>query len=240
MTGETDILIRTKLHRPQLSADLVARPMLLEWLSQHRRRRLTLVSASAGYGKTTLISSWLETVESPSAWLSLDEYDDDLVGFLTYFIAAIQTIFPEAGRETQDLLVAPILPPEPVLARSLIRELARLTDPFILVLDDYHVIREAAIHDLLSELLRYPLRAMHLVITTRSAPLYPYSLFYRRQLPRPNIRPSQPPDPASRDTVSVYIYTGILSGRSQNPEMSCWAAPSPATPLISPFNPSTK
>jgi LuxR family maltose regulon positive regulatory protein len=151
----------------------VARPWLLEWLSQHRQRPLTLVSASAGYGKTTLISSWLESVDSPSTWLSLDENDDDLIGFLTYFIAAIQTIFPEAGRETLALLTAPTLPPLPVLTRSLTNELAQLTDPLILVLDDYHVIREAAIHNLLSELLRYPSRAMHLVITTRSDPPLP-------------------------------------------------------------------
>jgi LuxR family maltose regulon positive regulatory protein len=100
----TNILIRTKLYKPQIPANLVDRPWLLEWPSQHRRRPLTLVSASDGYGKTTLISSWLESVESPSAWLSLDEYDDNLTGFLTYFIAAVQTIFPESGRETQDLL----------------------------------------------------------------------------------------------------------------------------------------
>jgi LuxR family maltose regulon positive regulatory protein len=173
MPAETDILIRTKLHRPQITANLVARPWLLEWLSQHRRRPLTLVSASAGYGKTTLISSWLETIDSPSAWLSLDEYDDDLIVFLTYFIAAIQTIFPETGRQTQDLLNASTLPPVPVLTRSLSGELAQLTTPFILVLDDYHMIREAAIHDLLSQLLRHPSRAMHLVIITRGDPPLP-------------------------------------------------------------------
>ena len=173
MADETDILIRSKLHRPQITANLVARPLLLEWLSQHRRRPITLVSASAGYGKTTLISSWLQTVEHPSAWLSLDENDDDLTVFLTYFIAAIQTIFPKAGRQTQDLLVAPTLAPVPVLARTVISELARLMDPFILVLDDYHVIHKAAIHALLSELLRHPSRAMHLVISTRSDPPLP-------------------------------------------------------------------
>jgi LuxR family maltose regulon positive regulatory protein len=65
MTGKTDIFILTKLHRLQLPADLVARPMLLKWLSQHRRRPLTLVSAGAGYGKTTLVSSWLEDTDWP-------------------------------------------------------------------------------------------------------------------------------------------------------------------------------
>ena len=80
MASETGTLIRTKLYKPQIPANLVARPRLLEWLSQYRRRPLTLVSASAGYGKTTLISSWLDETDCPSAWLSLDEGDDDPAG----------------------------------------------------------------------------------------------------------------------------------------------------------------
>jgi len=175
MASETSTfsLIRTKLHRPPTTAGLVTRPWLLEWLSQHQRRPLTLVSASVGYGKTTLISSWLEATDSPSAWLSLDEYDDDVSVFLTYFIAAIQTIFPETGQETLALLNAANLPPLPVLARSLINELQQLTEPFILVLDDFHVIHQTAIHDLLNELLRYPSPAMHLVVITRRDPPLP-------------------------------------------------------------------
>jgi len=175
MASETNTfpLIRTKLHRPQSTAGLVPRPWLLEWLSQHRRRPLTLVSASAGYGKTTLISSWLEATDDPSAWLSLDEYDDDVPVFLTYFIAAVQTIFPVVGQETLALLNAASLPPLSVLARSLTSELEQLTSPFILVLDDFHVIRDSDIHDLLNELLRHPSRTMHLVVITRRDPPLP-------------------------------------------------------------------
>ena len=180
MTDETDVPIRTKLYKPQIPANLVPRLWLLEWLSQHRRVPLTLVSASAGYGKTTLVSSWLEAVDSPSAWLSLDEYDDDLTIFLRYFTTALQTMFPEAGRETQELLNTPTLPPVPVLARTLANELTRFTTPFILVLDDYHFIHEEAIHNLLSELLRHPPRAMHLVITTRSDPPLPITTLRAR------------------------------------------------------------
>ena len=81
MTNETNAfpLIRTKLYRPQVTGNLVARPRLLEHLHGHRRRPLAVVSAPAGYGKTTLVSSWLEGVDWLCAWLSLDEYDDDLV-----------------------------------------------------------------------------------------------------------------------------------------------------------------
>jgi LuxR family maltose regulon positive regulatory protein len=172
MANEIDAfpLIRTKLHRPQVTENLVARPRLLEYLTDRRQRPLTIVAAPAGYGKTTLVSSWLEDTDWPCAWLSLDEYDDDLVMFLSYVSAAIQTIYPDVGQETQALLSAPKLPPPLVLARSLINELGQIDIPFVFVLDDYHVIHETAIHELLTELLRHPLQALHLVITTRREP----------------------------------------------------------------------
>jgi len=172
MANETNTfpLIRTKLHRPQVTENLVARPRLLEYLHTRRRRPLTVVSAPAGYGKTTLVSNWLEESDWPCAWLSLDENDDDLVMFLFYVIAAIQTILPTAGQKTQALLEAPTLPPQSMLASSLINELDDIDAPFVLVLDDYHVIHRTAIHELVAELLRHPPPSLHLVITTRRAP----------------------------------------------------------------------
>jgi LuxR family maltose regulon positive regulatory protein len=128
------------------------------------------VSAPAGYGKTTLVSSWLDDTDWPCAWLSLDEYDDDLAMFLSYVIAAIQTLYPDVGQETQALLKAPSLPPSPMLARNLINELGQIDTPFVFVLDDYHVIHQTAIHELVTELLRHPPQALHLVITTRREP----------------------------------------------------------------------
>ena len=168
---EIPALLRTKLHRPPITADLVPRPRLLERLDQHQGRPLTLVSASAGYGKTTLISSWLEACDCPSAWLSLDENDNDLALFVAYFLNAVQTMFPDAGEDTLALLKAATLPPIPVLARSLINELDQIDLPFILVLDDYHHIRELALHDLLNELLRHPPWALHLVLVSREDPM---------------------------------------------------------------------
>ena len=163
-------ILRTKLYRPRYSGDLVQRPHLIKRLDARGQRPLTLVSASAGYGKTTLISSWLETCETPSAWLSLDEQDDDLVTFLTYFIAAIQTMFPATCQNTMALLNAATLPPLPVLGRSLINELDQLEPAFKLVLDDFHFILDKAVYDLLNELLRYPPRPLHLVVITRHDP----------------------------------------------------------------------
>ncbi|MCP4376012.1 MAG: hypothetical protein GY794_07545, partial [bacterium] len=169
MTPQIDI-IRTKLHRPPVTKDLVPRTALLNQLDRYRQRPLTLVSAPAGYGKSTLASSWLDTCECPGAWVSLDADDSDLRGFLTYLAAAIQMLFPKAIQQTQALLKATELPPGKVLARMLLNELAQLEKSFILVLDDYHRIRELAIHDLLKKLLNHPPPALHLVLVTRHNP----------------------------------------------------------------------
>jgi LuxR family maltose regulon positive regulatory protein len=168
---EITTLLRTKLHRPPVTSDLVPRPRLLEQLDQRRERPLTLVVAPPGFGKTTLATAWLEANDWPSAWLSLDEDDNDLALFLSYFLAAIQTMFPDAVLETSALLNAVSLPPLAVLARSLIDELDQIEQPFTLALDDCHHIREVAVHDLLTELLRHPPRALHLVLASRTDPL---------------------------------------------------------------------
>ena len=153
---ESTAILRTKLHRPPVDRNHVHRPHLLERLDQRRRRPLTLVSAPAGYGKSVLISCWLEACEDPGAWLSLDENDDDLLTFTAYFIAAVETIFPGACRNTQALLNGPDLPPMAALATSLLNELELIEQPSILVLDDFHHIQDESVHELLSELLHHP------------------------------------------------------------------------------------
>ena len=115
-------LSQTKLYRPPLQADFIARPQLLEQFEGWQQRPLTLVSAPAGYGKTTLVSSWLESLECPTAWLSLDEHDNDLGLFLTYFLACVQTSFPDAFEETVALTGGAELPPLRVLSNSLSSE----------------------------------------------------------------------------------------------------------------------
>src|SRR5512139_2740740 len=115
MSDQNQILLHTKLHRPRLPHDLVMRPRLVEWLDNGLDHPLTLVCASAGFGKTTLVCSWLEQMDArkgetsrsmPAAWLSLDENDSDLTLFLRYFIAALRTVFGDAFAETLDLLQA--------------------------------------------------------------------------------------------------------------------------------------
>ena len=176
-------LLRTKFHRPALPSDLVDRPRLIDELNRGLDRPLTLVTAPAGYGKTILVSSWLNNCERPSAWLSLDETIDDLGVFLAYFVTAIQTVFPSALQRTQMLLTAISLPPLGVLTGSLINELDELERDFVLVLDDYHTIHEQEIHDLLIALLRPPARHMHLVLITRKdPPLAQSALLARNQM----------------------------------------------------------
>jgi LuxR family maltose regulon positive regulatory protein len=169
MPLETGILT-TKLYRPRIGRDLVPRPQLLEQLDGWQQRPLTLVSAPAGYGKSTLVSSWLESLDDPTAWLSLDEHDNDLGLFLTYFLACVQTSFPDAVEETVALMGGAELPPLRVLINSLANELNHLPQRLVLVLDDYHVISESKIDDLLSELLKHPPRPLHLVMVTRTRP----------------------------------------------------------------------
>jgi LuxR family maltose regulon positive regulatory protein len=168
-------LIRTKLHRPPVVSDHIHRPRLLKQLNRNRQRPLSLVSAPAGYGKSTLVSCWLKACDNPSGWFSLDENDDDLRLFLSYFLAAVQKIFPGAGHETQAMLSGANLPPVSALARSLINELDQIENDFILVLDDYHVIQEQAVHDLTIELLKHPPQPLHLVLASRRDPPLPLS-----------------------------------------------------------------
>jgi LuxR family transcriptional regulator, maltose regulon positive regulatory protein len=170
VTSWPSVLLRAKLSRPLPPADYVPRLPLLERLITSHHRRFMLVSAPAGFGKTTLLSAWLAQSESPGAWLSLDEKDNNLVTFLSYFIASIRTIYPQAAPATQALLDAAADQPLPVLASSLINELDELDAPFNLVLDDYHVIQALPVHELLTELVTHCPRPLHLVLASRYDP----------------------------------------------------------------------
>ena len=150
--------------------DLVPRARLLELLDQNPGRSFTLVSAPAGYGKSTLVSRWLDGAGEAAAWLSLDEDDNDLRGFLKYFIAAVRTHSPKACRASHVYLGGAELPPAAVLAECLSNDLDAIKRRFVLVLDDYHRIHEGAIHELVSHLLRHPSRKVHLVLVTRRDP----------------------------------------------------------------------
>lgn len=166
-------VLAAKLHRPRLAAPLVGRPGLLAELTAGLAHSLILVSAPAGYGKTTLINQWLDSVPLPWAWLSLDEGDSNLPTFLGYFLAAVRTAYPEAGQTIELLLRAPNLPSPDRLAISLLNDLGALPRPLILVLDDYHVVQSLDVHAVMARLIQHMPASIHLVLTTRADPPLP-------------------------------------------------------------------
>jgi ATP/maltotriose-dependent transcriptional regulator MalT len=173
----------TKLQRPRVKRGLVARPQLLECLNASQR--LTLVPAAAGYGTTKLSSMWLETCDLPNARLSLDEHDDDLIIFATYLVKALHTMFPAVADDTLSAVNGLTAPPPAAIARSLLNDLMDVEQDFILVLDGYHILRNQAIHDLLTEVVRHPPRTLHLVIASRhDPPLSLAGLRARKRWPR--------------------------------------------------------
>ena len=124
---KTITLLQTKLNIPRVTSDLIDRPHLLERLNRGLDRNLTLISASAGYGKTMLAAAWLQDSSHPVAWLSLDEDDSDLIVFLNYVVAAIRTIFPGACSQTQSLRQAPQVPPVEYIADTFINDISDLS-----------------------------------------------------------------------------------------------------------------
>ena len=176
----TPILV-TKLFKPPITPDLVQRAQLIERIERNRQRPLTLISAPAGYGKSVLASSWLESCDCPSAWLSLDKEDNNLRIFLSYLLSAVRSTFPSIELKTQDLLEAPDLPNVLTLAHYLLNDLDQIEEGFILVIDDIHRIEEPAIYNLLTELLKHPSPNMHLVLVGRRDPPLPIASLRARQ-----------------------------------------------------------
>ncbi|MCB9099170.1 MAG: helix-turn-helix transcriptional regulator [Anaerolineales bacterium] len=169
-------LLTTKLYFPAVRRDLVARPRLLARLSQGLAGPLTLISAPAGFGKTTLVGEWRASAAGqtlPLAWLALDDDDNDPARFLTYVIAALDTIAPGFGQPLLALLQSPQPALPQLILTRFINEVSAITAPFALVLDDYHLIATPAIHDALTFLLDHMPPAMHLVLTTRIDPPVP-------------------------------------------------------------------
>jgi LuxR family maltose regulon positive regulatory protein len=174
-------LLTTKISRPHVVSDLVARPRVYERLERGRRGPLTLVSAPAGFGKTTLLADWLAACDCPYAWLSLDESESDLFQFISYLLAAIRIVFPNWGARTQALLQLAALPTPDVLAAALNNDIEALRDDpslppekrFVLALDDYHLVHNPFIDELLGDLLRHPPSTLHLVVSTRQDPWLP-------------------------------------------------------------------
>jgi LuxR family maltose regulon positive regulatory protein len=166
-------LLTTKLYVPPVRPSLVLRSRLIEQLDAVLDRKLALISAQAGFGKTTLVAEWLSRVECPYTWLSLDEGDNDPVRFLTYLFAALQKVDEGIGQASLSLLGAPQLPPIESLATLLINDISATPQPFVLVLDDYHAIHAEWIHKAVEFLIVHQPPHMHLVLATRQDPPLP-------------------------------------------------------------------
>ena len=166
-------LIRTKLYQPRSGSDVITRTRLIERLNAALGGKIILVCAPAGFGKTTLLAQWMQTIDRPAAWLSLDEHDNELPDFVQSLAAALQTAFPDAFEATAALLKAPrILPPDQI-APLLINDLADVADDVVLVLDDYHLIHTNEVHTLLELLVEHLPLQVRLVLICRSDPPLP-------------------------------------------------------------------
>jgi LuxR family maltose regulon positive regulatory protein len=178
-------LLRTKLYIPPPRPELVARPHLIKRLDAAIGprgsiiRKLTLISAPAGFGKTTLVSEWVHSSRAQRAeplqvtWISLDEGDNDLTRFLTYFITALNGIEDTDvpfGKGTLSMLQSPQLPPIETILIPLINELTATSARIIFVLDDYYLIETQPIHDALIFLLAHLPSNLHLAVATRVDP----------------------------------------------------------------------
>ena len=166
-------ILATKLYIPPLRPYVVSRPRLLKRLNEGMYRKLILISAPAGFGKTTLISAWLVDCKRPTAWLSLDRGDHDPARFLTYLVAALQTIAPTLGKGVLGVLHSPQPPSTEALLMAMLNDLTTISAPFVFVLDDYHVLEAPAVDQALTYLVEHLPPQMHLVIATREDPQLP-------------------------------------------------------------------
>ncbi len=169
-------LLETKLYVPRLRRGVVARPRLIERMRRGTELKLTLISAPAGFGKTTLLAEWLAAApagERSAAWLSLDPGDSHAPSFWSYLVAALQTVAPGVGATSLSLLESPQPPPIRTVLATLLNELSAVPKDIVLVLDDYHEVDAPDIHEGMAFLLEHLPPRLHLVITTRADPGLP-------------------------------------------------------------------
>jgi LuxR family maltose regulon positive regulatory protein len=168
-------LLSTKLNIPPTRPDLVPRKRLLERLDLVPTKVLTLISAPAGFGKTTLLTTWIEESGLPTALLSLDGEDNDPTRFLVYITNALGTIASDVGGASLTMLQSTQNIPSEAVLITLINELSTIPYHFTLLLDDYHFIDEQEIHTALNYLIDHLPQRMHLIIASRSDPPLPLS-----------------------------------------------------------------
>ena len=176
-------LLLTKFYVPAVRSEQVSRPRLNDMLNSGMGKKLILVSAPAGYGKTTLVSKWLRETGTPCAWLSLDIEDNSPVRFLQYILGSVQTAIPDMGGNMPGMLQSAQPAQYENLVNNLVNELASLSGPFVLVLDDFHMINDKAVLNIVNYFLEHLPDQKVLVLLTRIDPPLPLSrLRVRNQL----------------------------------------------------------
>jgi LuxR family maltose regulon positive regulatory protein len=178
MADSTIPLLETKLHAPRHRRGTVSRPRLRERLDRREQPALTLVSAPAGFGKTTVVAEWFAG-DPTTAWLSLDQSDNEPARFWAYVVAAIQTAEPDVGADARTLLQGPQAQMDAVVA-TLLNDLLAVPHGLVLVLDDYHVIESTEIHQALAYLVDRLPPHVHLVLATRADPPLPLAALRAR------------------------------------------------------------
>lgn len=175
--GKTGVERRltSKLCKPNLPGGIVHRQKLIDQLELGSAKKMTLVVAPAGFGKSVLISEWLNHSVMPSTWLSLDASDNDLRQFLQSLVATLHGLFPESCSHLQNCVDMANLPPVSMLTGALIADLETLPNSFILILDDMHLVTGKPVHDFLSQIVSHPFRSMHLVLIGQQDPFLPLS-----------------------------------------------------------------
>ena len=166
----TTSLLVTKLFIPPLRSNAVTRTRLLARLNEDAQRKLTLISAPAGFGKTSLLSAWATSDERTIAWLTLDERDNEPGRFLTHVIAALQSVVPGVGVEVERALQGPQPPSTEVMLTALLNEISAVQGRITLVLDDYHLADSEPVDRAVDFLLDHLPSQLHLVIATRQDP----------------------------------------------------------------------
>ena len=170
-------ILKTKLYMPPVPSEMVRRPRLVERLKEGLGRKLTLISAPAGFGKTTLLSECFSPGETPVGWISLDADDNDPSRFWSYLISALQKLYPGLGEAAMEMIDSPQLPTYDTLLTELINEMPDFGDspsePVVIVLDDYNAVGEKSIHKGVAFLVERMPAQLHLVISTRVDPPLP-------------------------------------------------------------------
>jgi LuxR family maltose regulon positive regulatory protein len=184
-------LLMTKLHVPRLRRGLISRPRLTAQLDDGFTQPLSLITAPAGFGKTTLIADWLSQRKLPAAWVSLDAGDGDPARFWSYVIAALEILQPGVGERALALLNSPETHTAQVILTALINAVAASPMEFGLILDDYHVIDNPQIHAALAFLITHAPSQIHVVLSTRADPPLPMASWRARPTDRnPGCRPA--------------------------------------------------